>query len=282
MATENELTDGFCCGQENSFGLESLVSVYDFRDYQTKSRLRSTIRTLANARQRDRAWLGKVRDAFGLPERFPATNVGGLAYGSGRIASGEFIVWPSRPRPLSVTQQESGPSGQQITASLADMILGLAWYAHSRADLISPSILETYDPERKYSFVGWPEEFRDTPAVDPADEAAVSAGTGKVLEVFGANQKLSFVGEPDAIAENIAFGFAAWRAEIALLEREVTRPFVAQHAPDSQRGRALQAVVSDEVEALARKQMHAVQAGICRCRRRNADTGRLCECPAIH
>ncbi len=252
MATENALTDGFCCGQEANFALDTLVSVYDFRDFQTKAKLRSTLRTLATAKQRDRQWLGKVRDAFGLPERYPASSVQSLQYGEGRIASGEFTLWPAKDTPR-------GEAAPAPVATLADVVMALAWYAHTRADLISPAILETYDPERKYSFVGWPEEFRETfqPVEEAAADGAGASSPGKVMEVFGTDRKLSFVGEPESIAENIAFAFAAWQAEIDQLERRVTQPFLALYGADGDKGRALAALTGMEADALARRRVQA-------------------------
>ena len=263
MATDNQLTDGFCCGQENSFGLDSLISIYDFRDYQTKSRLRNTLETLATAKRRDPSWFRKVRDAFGLPERYSEINVGSLAYGSGRIASGEFVIWPTKPEAIAALKPEAAAPSQQVGMSLADVILGLAWYAHSRAELISPALLETYDPERKYSFVGWPEEFRDELSAEPneqADEAAAALPTGGVLEVFGAERRFSFVGEPDAIAENIAFAIAAWKAETELLDRTVTQPFLALYATGSSREQAVATITRGEADATARNRLQQLQS----------------------
>lgn len=255
MATDNALTDGFCCGQEANFSLDSLVSVYDFRDYQTKSRLQATLRTLATARQRDRRWIGKVRDAFGLPERYPASSVENLRYGEGRIASGEFTLWPAADGARD--KVGAGP-----VVPLADMVMALAWYAHSRAGLISPAILETYDPERKYSFVGWPEEFREVDSLrasGTADPAGVPPVRREVLEVFGTERKLSFVGEAESIADNIAFGFAAWRAEVDAAEQLATQPFLASYRPDSEKGRALATLTGLEAQALASRRPRAYQ-----------------------
>lgn len=255
MATDNALTDGFCCGQEANFALDSLVSVYDFRDYQTKARLQATLRTLATARQRDRQWIGKVRDAFGLPDRYPASSVESLRYGAGRITSGEFTLWPTKE---GVRDEVAADP----VASLADIVMALAWYAHTRADLISPAILESYDPERKYSFVGWPEEFREVESVRApgAAEPATSAPQRReVLEVFGTERKFSFVGEAESIADNIAFGFAAWRAELDLLERLVTQPFLALYRADGVKGWALAAVTGLESQARAQRRPKGYQ-----------------------
>ena len=137
-------------------------------------------------------------------------------------------------------------------ATLADIVMGLAWYAHSRADLISPALLESYDPDRKYSFVGWPEEFRE--ASSSSDGIVVSGpSSGNVLEVFGTDRKFSFVGEPESIADNIAFAFSAWQAEIDLSERLVTQPFMAMHGQDGEKGRALSGIAGMEAAALARR-----------------------------
>jgi hypothetical protein len=252
MATETALTDGFCCGQEANFALDSLVSVYDFRDFQTKAKLRTTLRTLATAKQRDARWIGRVRDAFGLPDRYPASSVQSLQYGAGRITPGEFTLWPAQA-------SASGAAAPAPVASLADVVMGLAWYAHTRADLISPAILETYDPERKYSFVGWPEEFRETfQLVGPAvPDGAEAPAPGKVLEVFGTERRLSFVGEPESIAENIAFAFAAWQAEVALLEQQVTRPFLALFGPDGDKGRALRTLTGMEADTRTRRRVQS-------------------------
>jgi hypothetical protein len=252
MATENALTDGFCCGQEANFSLDSLVSVYDFRDYQTKAKLRATLRTLATAKQRDARWIGKVRDAFGLPERYPASSVQSLHYGEGRIASGEFTLWPVK----GAAKDEAAPAP---LATLADIVMGLAWYAHTRADLVSPAILETYDPERKYSFVGWPEEFRESsqPLGQTGPDATGESSPGKVLEVFGTERKFSFVGEAESLAENIAFAFAAWKAEAELGERLATRPFIALFGADDGTGRAFRALTRMEADALASRRVQA-------------------------
>jgi len=257
MATENALTDGFCCGQEANFALDSLVNVYDFRDYQTKAKLRATLRALATAKQRDRQWVGKVRDAFGLPERYPVSSVQSLQYGDGRIASGEFTLWPAKER-------VRGEPAAAPLPTLADIVMGLAWYAHSRADLISPAILETYDPERKYSFVGWPEEFRENShwAEQTDTNVAAASSPGRVLEVFGSDRKLSFVGDPVAIADNIAFAFSAWKAEVDLLERLVTHPFIALYGPDGAKKPALDALTGMEADALARRRILAFKNDI--------------------
>ncbi len=263
MATDNELVDGFCCGQEYIFGLESLVNVHDFRDYQTKSRLKATLRTLASDKKRGGAWESRVRDAFGLPERFPTRKVQGLQYGTGGMSTEEFVIWPAEPRPLlAAGQLPQLAAGGAMTSTIADLVLGLAWYAHSRADLISPAVLEIYDPERKYSLVGWPEEFREAPAAnDPeaSDEPTTSVAGGRILEVYGADRKFSFVGSPDAIAENIAFAFAAWRAEIEWLEREVTRPFLTRYAEGTPIGQSLQTIASAEMDAVSRRRAKTFQ-----------------------
>jgi hypothetical protein len=255
MATDNALTEGFCCGQEANFALDSLVTLYDFRDFQTKSALRATLRTLATARQRDRRWEVKVRDGFGLPDRYPSSNVGNLRYGSGRIATGEFTVWPVKEGARNAT----GPA----MASLADLVMGLAWHAHTRAELISPAILERYDPERRYSFVGWPEEFRESTSTGPVSvPGAGSQGSGKVLEVFGPDRKLSFVGEAESVADNIAFGFAAWKAELGLFERDITQPFIAQFSDSGEKGNATRRIVALEAEAAARRRPRLYQGDL--------------------
>ena len=251
MATDTALTDGFCCGQEANFALDSLFSIYDFRDYQTKAKLRTTLHALATARQRDGRWVGKVRDAFGLPERYPASSVQSLQFGTGRIASGEFTLWPADPE---------GPAKARPSqpAALADMIMGLAWHAQSRAELISPALLESYDPGRKYSFVGWPEEFRETEAADHASDAAASApASAKVLEIFGTDRKLSFVGSPESIKDNLAFAFAAWQVELDLFERAVLQPFIAPDGPAGEKARAYRVLAGMEADALARRRLQA-------------------------
>ncbi len=251
MATENLLAEGFCCGQESAFGLESLVNVYDYRDYQTKSKLRNTLRSLGNAKQRDITWVNKVRDAFGVPDRFPETYVKALRYGSGRIAGGEMVIWPTRPELFG--EDETAAITNVRATTLADFLLALAWYAHIRADLISPAILESYDPERKYSFVGWPEEFRAALGSPDAEGESQSAPGGKVLEVFGTERKYSFVGQPDAIQDNIAFAFAAWKAEIEFAQLRVTRPFLERYAPDSEWRQATQIIAQGEADAVNRR-----------------------------
>lgn len=245
MATDDLLAEGFCCGQETAFGLDSLVGLFDHRDYQTKNRLRNALRTLGTSRQRNGAWVSRVRDVFGIPDRFPDDQVRELRFGSGRVAASEFVIWPSGTRlPAAAT----GPAG--LTAALAELVLGLAWHAHVRADLIAPALLESYDPGRKYSFVGWPEEFREIPGAgyDPT-----VGGGGRVLEVFGVERKLSFVGQPGEIEDNLAFAFAAWQVETAFLEEEGTLPFVG--AADAALGKAWQLVAREEAAAVRRRQL---------------------------
>ncbi len=242
MGTDNLLADGFCCGEETAFGLDSLVNVFDYRDYQRKSRLRSTLKALGMERQRNAAWSSRVRDAFGIPERFADQQIRELRYGSGRIAPGEFTIWPAGTGSLTA-------AAATAPATLGDIVLGLAWYGHVRADLIAPVLLESYDPERKYSFVGWPEEFREAAAT--GDEEAAERG-GRVLEVFGAERKFSFVGQPAAIEDNVAFAFAAWKLETAFLEEQATRPFLAL-ATDTATGKAWEAIARHEADAVRRR-----------------------------
>lgn len=133
-------------------------------------------------------------------------------------------------------------------ATLGDIVLGLAWYAHVRADLIAPVLLESYDPLRKYSFVGWPEEFREPV---PAGGEETAAPGGRVLEVFGAERKFSFVGAPEAIEDNIAFAFAAWRLEMAFLEEQATRPFL--NLATTPTGKAWELISHQETDAVRRR-----------------------------
>lgn len=249
MGTDNLLADGFCCGQESSFGIESLASLFDYRDYQTKSRLRNTLKVLGTSRQRAGAWSSRVRDGFGLPDRFPEQQVLELRYGSGRIAAGEFTIWPALVEPPGSGLRPATTVTAPGPATLGDIVLGLAWYAHVRADLLAPALLESYDPLRKYSFVGWPEEFR---TVETTEDDAVTAPGGPVMEVFGEARRFSFIGAPEAIQDNIAFAFAAWRLETAFLEEQATRPFLglATHAT----GTAWETISREEADAVRRRQ----------------------------
>lgn len=252
MATDNMLTDGFCCGQEASFGLDTLISVFDYRDYRYKDRLRNTIRRLATSRQRDRRWMMQVRDAFGVPDRFPSGHVQQLRYGTGRLAPNEFVVWPAR------TDVFASESPQALPVP-ADFLMALAGFAHSRAELISPAILESYDPERRYSFVGWPEEFLAWEPTAEREPASASTG-GRILEVFGAERRFSFVGSADALDENIDFAFAAWQLQTAYSQSQVTDRFRAAFTPTAEMDRFMRTLLRMEAQARRERQPGSIRS----------------------